>query len=82
MTEVWRELERPGRESVVVGGVELRGGSRVRLRPRAGRDPWDALLAGRTAVVERIEEGVDGGIHVVVTLAEDPARQKFFFIPD
>jgi hydrogenase maturation protease len=82
VTEIWRELERPGPESAVVGGVELRRGSRVRLRPRTGRDSWDALLAGRTAVVERIEEGVDDAVHVVVTLAEDPARQKFFFVPD
>ena len=39
-----------------VDGVELRRGSRVRLRPRAGGDVFDLALAGRTAVVEAIEQ--------------------------
>jgi hypothetical protein len=54
--EVWQELERAGPETLVVDRVELRRGSRVRLRPRAGRDAWDAMLAGRIGVVDRIEE--------------------------
>jgi hydrogenase maturation protease len=88
--EIWQELERPGRESVVVDGVEIRRGSRVRLRPRARRDAWDTLLAGKDAIVERIEEDVDGALHVVVSLTEDPGRElggehpghAFFFAPD
>jgi hydrogenase maturation protease len=88
--EVWRDLERPGPEAVVVEGVELRRGSRVRLQPRAGRDAWDTLLAGRTAVVERIEEDLEGEMHLVVSLADDPGRElgaahpghAFFFAPD
>jgi hydrogenase maturation protease len=79
MSDVWSELERSGPESVTVGGVEVRRGSRVRLSPRAGRDAWDTLLAGRLATVERIEEEVDGTVHVVVVMPDDPARQKFFF---
>lgn len=87
---VWHELERPGRDSVVVGGVELRHGSRVRLRPHARRDAWDALLVGKDAVVERIEEELAGALHVVVSLADDPGRElgsahpghSFFFAPD
>jgi hydrogenase maturation protease len=90
VTEIWRELERPGRESVVVEDVELRPGSRVRLTPRAGRDTWDTLLAGRTAVVERIEEDLEGSVQLVVSVADDPGRDlgaahpghAFFFAPD
>jgi hydrogenase maturation protease len=87
---VWEELARPGRESVAVGGVEVRRGSRVRLRPRARRDAWDTLLAGKDAVVERIEEDLDGALHVVVSLTDDPGRElggahpghAFFFLPE
>jgi hydrogenase maturation protease len=88
--DVWRELERPGPESVAVGGVELQRGTRVRLRPNARRDAWDTLLAGKDAVVERIEEDLDGTLHVVVSLADDPGRElggahpghAFFFLPE
>jgi len=62
--------------------THVRSGTRVRLRPKAGRDVWDSMLAGRTAVVERIEEDLEGGLHVVVTLADDPGSQRFFFAPD
>jgi hydrogenase maturation protease len=88
--DVWADLGRPGPETALVDGVELRRGSRVRLRPRAGRDAWDTLLAGKVGVVERLEEDTEGGLHVVVTLADDPRRElgsahpghQFFFAPD
>jgi hydrogenase maturation protease len=90
VTDVWHELERPGPEAALVDGVEIRRGTQVRLRPRAGRDAWDALLAGRVAVVERIEEEIEGAVHLVVSLADDPGRElgaahpghRFFFAPD
>jgi hydrogenase maturation protease len=90
VSEVWRELERPGPETAVVGGVELRRGSRVRLRPRAGRDAWDTMLVGKDAVVESIEADVEGSLHVVVSLFDDMGRElgdarpghRFFFAPD
>jgi hydrogenase maturation protease len=86
----WEELQRPAPESVVVDGVELRRGSRVRLRPRAGADVFDIALAGRLAVVEAIEEDTDGAVHLVVTVDDDPGRDlgvaaqlahRFFFAP-
>jgi hydrogenase maturation protease len=87
----WGELERPGPEAVAVDGVELRRGSQVRLRPRAGADVFDLVLAGRLAVVEAIEEDMEGTVHLVVTVADDPGRDlgvasqlahRFFFAPD
>jgi hydrogenase maturation protease len=57
-------------------------GARVRLRPKAGRDVWDTMLAGRTAVVERLETDMEGNPYVSVMLDDDPARQKFFFAPE
>jgi hydrogenase maturation protease len=88
--DVWEELGRPGPEATVVDGVEVRRGSRVRLRPLARRDAWDAILAGRTAIVESLEEDLDGGLHVVVSLADDPGRDlgdarpghRYFFAAD
>jgi hydrogenase maturation protease len=87
----WEELERPGPDTVTVGGVELRRGSRVRLSPRAGGDVLDLALSGRTAVVEKIEQDVDGKLQLAVTVEDDPgkdlgwARQpghRFFFSVD
>ena len=68
--------------------TELRRGSRVRLVPHAGGDIFDIALAGRTAVVEAIEEDLEGGRQVAVTLDDDPGRDlgearflghRFFF---
>ena len=80
--EVWKELERPGPESIVVDGLEVRSGGRVRLRPRAGRDAWDTMLAGRIGLVDRIEEDLEGGLHVVVALGYDHPGHRFFFAPE
>jgi hydrogenase maturation protease len=68
--------------------TEIAKGSRVRLVPRAGGDIFDIALAGRTAVVEAIEEDLEGGRQVAVTLDDDPGRDlgearflghRFFF---
>ncbi len=70
----WAEMERPGPESVTVEGVELRRGSRVRLRPDPGGDIMDLALAGRVAVIEGIDEDDEGGVHVAVAVEDDPGR--------
>jgi hypothetical protein len=62
--------------SVVVAGVRLRSGSRVRLRPRAGgTDAHDMFLAGRTARVESVLFDMDGTCHLAVTVEDDPAAE-------
>jgi hydrogenase maturation protease len=88
--DVWHELERPGPESVVVAGVEIRRGSRVRMHPADRRDIFSSTLDGRTGVVESIEELVDGGIQIAVSAHDDPGRDlgparpghRFFFTPE
>ena len=74
--------------TVVVDGVRLGRGSRVRLRPSRRADVLDTVLHGRTAEVESVEEDVEGRIHVVVTLERDDGRDfptslghRFFFSP-
>ena len=87
----WEELERPGPDAVNTSGGELRAGTRVRLHPRAGGDVFDIALAGQGAVVEAIEQDVEGRTTVAVVLDDDPGRDlgfarqpghRFFFAPD
>lgn len=74
----WEELERPGPDAVAVDGIQLRAGSRVRLRPRPGGDVLDLALAGRVAVVETIEQSVEGEITLAVVVEDDPGRELGF----
>jgi hydrogenase maturation protease len=91
MSDFWNEQATRGPESVLVGDVTVRKGSRVRLRPRAGGDVFDLALSDRLAVVDSIEEDGDGELHVTVTLDDDPGRDlgaagvlghRFFFRAD
>ena len=71
-----------------ISGVEVRAGSRVRLRPRKGGDVMDIALAGQMATIECIEQDYEGKCHVCVVLDNDPGRDmgllrqpghRFFF---
>ncbi|MEU6181852.1 hypothetical protein [Streptomyces coeruleorubidus] len=66
----------PATDTVLVDGIPLGGGSRVRLRPRGrGADAQDMFLAGRTAEVAAVFHDVDGSVHLAVTLDDDPASE-------
>src|SRR3954470_24036735 len=87
----WEELERPAPDAVTVDGVELRSRSRVRLRPRPGGDIFDVALAGRTAVIEGIDQDMEGNLRLAVIVEDDPGRDlgerrqpghRFFFAPE
>lgn len=74
--------------TVVVDGVTLGRGSRVRLRPGRRGDIFDLALAGRTAEIDSVEEDMEGRIHVAVLLDGDMGRDfttslghRFFFSP-
>ena len=78
-------------DSVSVAGVEISQGMRVRLKPRAGGDIFDLALAGKTAVIEAIEQDYEGKVHFAVVLEDDPGRDmgmlrqpghRFFFSPE
>jgi len=75
-------------ESVTIGGVQVKPGDRVRLRPRKGGDVLDIALAGKIATVESIEQDYEGQLHVSVVVDDDPGRDigmlrqpghRFFF---
>ena len=66
----------PDTDSVVVGGVTIAKGSRVRLAPRrSGTDAQDMFLAGLTATVQAVLSDVDGSRHIAVTVDNDPAAE-------
>jgi hypothetical protein len=63
----------PGTDTVVVAGVPVGNGSKVRLRPVLRRsDAQDMFLNDRVATVRAVLSDVDGDRYVAVTLDDDP----------
>jgi len=88
----WHLLEdRSSPESLLIAGVEVRPGDRVRLRPKAGGDIMDVALTGRTGVVAALEQDYEGNCHLAIVLDDDPGKDlgimrqpghRFFFRPE
>jgi hydrogenase maturation protease len=88
----WQLLEaKQPADNLRIGDTEVRPGSRVLLRPRAGGDIMDIALAGKIALVESIEQDYEGKILLGVVVDEDPGRDiglmrqpghRFFFTPE
>ncbi len=88
----WQLLEaKKPVDDLLIAGIPLRPGSRVKLRPRAGGDVMDIALADKTAVIESIEQDYEGKIHLGVVVDVDPGRDiglmrqpghRFFFTPE
>jgi hypothetical protein len=80
----------PETDHVVINGVQVARGSKVRMRPGSRRaDAQDLFLAGRTAEVEAVLHDVDGQVHVAVSPEHDPAAELqrshgrfLYFAPD
>ncbi|MFF5210884.1 hypothetical protein [Streptosporangium sp. NPDC000396] len=80
----------PETDSVIISGVTVAKGSRVRLAPGGRRaDAHDMFLTGRTAQVEAVLLDVDGVRHLAVTLEDDPGADLhrshgrfLYFAPD
>jgi hypothetical protein len=63
----------PLHDAVIVDGIRVARGSRVRLSPRrSGTDAHDVFLRGRTARVQAVLLDVDDDRHVAVVLEDDP----------
>ncbi|ADP80736.1 hypothetical protein [Pseudofrankia inefficax] len=61
-------------EPVLIDGVAVSAGSKVRLNPAAtSADAQDMFLTGRVATVAAVLRDLDGATHVAVTLDDDPA---------
>jgi len=80
----------PETDHVIVAGVRVARGSRVRMRPGSRRaDAQDLFLVGRTARVEAVLQDVDGQVHVAVSPDHDPVADLqashgrfLYFAPD
>ncbi len=79
----------PEADAVLVNGVRIAQGSRVRLHPGRRADAQDLFFAGRTARVTTVHEDVDGNQHVGVVVEDDPAAdlhewygRYLYFSPD
>jgi len=85
----WQLLEdKKPVEDLHIDGIEVKEGTRVRLRPKPGGDIMDIALTGKTAIVESIEQDYEGKTHLGVVVDDDPGRDiglmrqpghRFFF---
>lgn len=75
-------------DHIVISGMEVRAGDRVRLFPRKGGDILDITLQGQIGTIESIEQDYEGKSHLSVVLDDDPGRDlgllrqpghRFFF---
>jgi len=81
--------DEPGPDSVLINGVRVGKGSRVRVHPNRRADAQDLFFAGQVARVTAVVSDVDGGTHVALVLVDDPAAdlhdwygRYFYFAPD
>jgi hypothetical protein len=64
-----------GEQHAVLDGVRYERGDTVVLRPGTERDPFDRMLDGRRATIERIYVDYDDRVHIGVTVDDDPGQQ-------
>jgi hypothetical protein len=79
----------PDLDAVLVNGMRVSRGSRVRLHPSRRADAQDLFFADKIARVTSVHETVDGDQHVGVVLEDDPAAdlhewygRYLYFAPD
>jgi hypothetical protein len=81
----------PDTDAIIIDGIRVSRGSRVRLRPGLRRtDAQDMFLRGKIATVEAVFFDVDGAQHLGVTPDEDPELAEIarwhgrflYFAPD
>jgi hypothetical protein len=72
-------------------GAQIKKGDRVRLQPRRRSDIFDIALAGKLATVISVEQDFEDGVHLCVTVDDDPGKDlglegkpghRFFFGTD
>jgi hypothetical protein len=64
-----------GEPRISVDGVTYARGIKVILRPGFGRAPQDSVWANRTATIERIFRDYEDGVHIAVTVDDDPGQE-------
>ncbi|MDQ2662836.1 MAG: hypothetical protein M3Y18_02235 [Candidatus Eremiobacteraeota bacterium] len=83
------EDTQPGVAFLVVDGVRIAKGSKVRLQPSRRADVWDTFLKGKTAHVKGVYEDFERQRYVAVSVDDDPASdmhdwygRSLFFYPE
>jgi hypothetical protein len=83
------ESVRPEVDSVLIDGIPVSKGSRVRIHPSRRADAQDLFFADQDAQVTAVVSDVDGQVHVAVVLVNDPAAdlhdwygRYLYFAPD
>jgi hypothetical protein len=83
------ESVQPEVDAVLIDGVAVSKGSRVRIHPSRRADAQDLFFADQEALVTAVVSDVDGQVHVAVVLADDPAAdlhdwygRYLYFAPD
>lgn len=81
-------LDTPPPQSIIVAGVTVVPGSKVRLHPKRRADAWDMFLVDKIATVRKIQQDLEDTMYVTVTIDDDPASdfhewygRSFFFEP-
>lgn len=64
-----------GEQRITIDGVSYERGDTLVLRPGTDRDPYDRMLDGRHATIERIYIDYDDRVHLAVTVNDDPGQQ-------
>ncbi len=64
-----------GEPRIGVDGVTYMRGTKVILRPGFGRAPQDGVWAERMATIERIYRDYEDGVHIAVTVDDDPGQE-------
>ncbi len=90
--EPWNPFdESPPLELVHVSGIDVRCGNRVRLWPGKKADILDMAMNGKVAIIEAIEQDLEGNVQFAVVLEDDPGKDmgllrqaghRFFFTPE
>src|SRR5579862_9099355 len=70
----WWDAIGVGEQRATVDGVTFERGATVVLRPGTDRDPYDRMLDGRRATLERIYVDYDDRVHLAVTVDDDPGQ--------
>lgn len=82
-------LVQPHMDAVLIHGVPVARGSRVRVNPSRRADAQDLFFAGQTGRVTSVHFDVDGSTHVGLVLEQDPAAdlhegygRSFYYAPE
>jgi hypothetical protein len=82
-------LVQPHLDAVLINGIPVARGSRVRVNPSRRADAQDLFFAGQTGRVTSVHFDVDGSTHVGLVLEQDPAAdlhegygRSFYYAPE